>query len=272
MDVKVGGVALSTVAPDAIAQDFERLLNGVRRDASVAVPGRAGSYRLEEEPGDITIRIPITVPASSRVSREEQRDAIAAWAGVGPTTIERTDQPDRVWRGILVSANPVGVKGTTMRVEVVFTADPYSEAPSASGEDLALTGGPPQSGTFDAAVGTVDSTDPIIEITPTDGTITSFVLVINGDEIAWQDGSAGVPDTLAQDQSITISSISQTVTIAANNDMELTGVFDPDDVAMSAVAITGFPTILPGSNAWSLTWTGTATSVDVAILWRERYV
>jgi hypothetical protein len=67
-----------------------------------------------------------------------------------------------------------------------------------------------------------------------------------------------------------VSSVSFTVTAGANVDTMLTGAFDPNDLEMSDVS-GEFPELEPGTNDWSLIWTGTATTVTVLVTWRRRY-
>lgn len=75
---------------------------------------------------------------------------------------------------------------------------------------------------------------------------------------------------LASGDTLTVSSISDTVTVGINDDVDLTGAFDVASLDISDVAGT-FPLLLEGLNTWALVWTGTATAVTLDITWRERF-
>lgn len=270
IDLTLAGVALSTACPEAVVTNVNRPLAGAVRDEFTEVPGRDGAWVYDEEPGEILLTFDIAVLVDAPSQRRAAIATLRSWARTpsGRAQLIVSDEADRFWDVKLASAPPLVDDETVGVTQLVLSARPNPYATTAS-EQAIEAAGSPDSGTFNLDLDTV--AEPIIEITPTNGTITSFVLSVNGAEVAWQDGSAGDPSTIAQAETITISTLSQTVTLAANVDVNLTGAFDPDDVDMASVAITGFPDLVDGTNEWSLSWTGTATTVDVDFTWRERF-
>lgn len=264
------GVELATAVPDATVLSVKRQIVGERRHTAVEIAGRAGSWKFPEEPGDLEIVLEIHIGSSSFADRRAACRALAAWATSSEAAaLIVDDEPDRYYLALLDNEPRPNEWLVDGDAELKFTADPYARSTTASEEVIAATG-PPDSGTFD--VTDLVAVDPEITITPTNGTLTSFALVVNGAAVQWQLAALG-PRTILSNTDIVVSSISDTVTIGASVDMELTGMFDPDDVDMATVSIpNNFPELVPGSNSWSLNWTGTATAVTITIAWRERLI
>jgi len=264
-NITLDGVSLATAVPSAAVLSVARGLTGAPRGELVEVPGRAGSWQFPEEPGDRPIRVTLHLLADDITERRAEVRALAAWVHhTGRVDMVIADEPDRLER-VTVKTTPAPTEWLTAAdITLEFAAEAYSYAVSTSSEAVTAAGSP-DSGTFDIDNLFVDA-EPIIEITPLNGNLTSFEKTLNGDTIGWSDALVASGDT------ITISSLNDTVTIGANVDMELTGFFDPDDVAMQTVTATGFPLLVPGSNAWALTWAGTATNVRIEFTWRERYI
>lgn len=264
------GVDLVTVVPDVIVMSVKRQAVGERRHTAVAIAGRAGSWKFPEEPGDLEIILTLHIGSDAFADRRAACRAIAAWATTAePAALIIDDEPDRYYLALLDKAPTPEEWLVDADVDLRFTADPYARSTTESEETIAAAGSP-DSGTFD--IDDEVAADPEITITPTNGTITSFTLTINGATVSWQVPAAG-PRTILNNTDIVVSSISDTVTIGASVDMELTGMFDPDDVDMATVSIpNNFPELVPGTNDWSLTWTGTATTVTITIAWRKRII
>lgn len=261
VDVNLNGSPLSVAVPAALVLRVERPLVGRRRHVSVDVPGRAGSWIFTEEPGDRLLSVPLDIQASSFEDRRAAVRDLAEWADVGGLSrLIFTDEPDRFHLAIL--DNEPDPEEWLVRSEpsLVFRAGPYAEALAIS-EELINIAAFPASGSFN-----IDDTVhalPVVEITPTNGTLTSFTLEVNGDALSWS-------GNLANGATLTISSLSDTVTLGPNTDVNLTGAFDPLDISMADVS-GEFPILLPGSNPWSITRTGTATTATLRFLWRERF-
>lgn len=262
------GVDLATAVPDAIVMSVQRQIVGNRRHRAVDIAGRAGSWKFPEEPGDVEITLTVHVGASSFADRRAAFRALAAWAATSEeAALIVDDEPDRYYLALLDNAPTPDEWLVDGSADLKFIADPYARSTTES-EEVILVSGDPDSGTFD--ITDTVGVDPEITITPTNGTITGFNFVLNGASVQWQ-YLTNTPRTILNNTDIVISSISDTVTIGASVDMELTGMFDPDDVDMAQVSIpNNFPELVPGSNSWSFTWDGTATTVTITIAWRER--
>jgi predicted phage tail component-like protein len=261
VSITLGGTALGSACPEFRVRDINRGLLGERRDEYVQVPGRPGSWLYTEEPGDRVIVIEGIMRADGTAARRSAMRSLARWAQTdGTAQMIFGDEPDRFYAVTLADAPDVNEVLRYGEVELEFRADPYPLSTSLSTETIAVSGSP-DSGTF--AVSDDIGAYPVIEITPTNGTITSFTLTVNGFQLAWS-------GTLLEDETLTISSVSFTVTAGQNGDTMLTGAFDPNLLEMSDV-IGEFPELVPGTNDWSLSWVGTATTVTVEVTWRERF-
>lgn len=262
-DLNLNGVALSTAVPEALVVKVARQLAGARRNVFVDMPGRSGSWIFPEQPGDRTLTITLDIQAASFAARRAAVRELAYWADVGAVArLIIDDEPDRYHEAILdASVDPAEWLVQVEQLEVPFRVGPYALALNPSTETLPVSGGSPEIGSF-VAPDTVEAL-PVIEITPTDGTMTSLTFTLNGRAITYA-------ATILDDQTISISSISDTVTAGASGDVDLTGAFVPGAVAMASVS-GDFGRIIEGVNAWSLQWTGTATAVTVTATWRERF-
>lgn len=261
-DVTLAGVALSTAVPSAKVLDVRRQLAGRRRHTAVAVPGRADPYIFTEQPGARTLELDVSIAADSFAARRAAVVDLADWCDLGDTAeLVIDDEPDQYHNAILddgaASLRELLNGGdATLR----FLTGPYSLAVAASSESATATGGsdndaftPP-----DLIVA-----EPVIELTPLNGTLASFTFTLNGDALYY-----GAP-TVASGNTLTISTISDTVTLGVNGDTMLTGAYTGTVVLADVDG--AFPLIVPGSNTWALVWTGTATNVRVVITWRRRY-
>lgn len=259
-DLTLNGVALSAAVPTALVLRVERELVGRRRYSDVEVPGRAGSWRFDEEPGNRALRVWIDIQAESFEARRDAVRELAYWADVGTTAaLIVSDEPDRYHEAIL--ADGADVEEWLVRAEIPlrFVVGPYSLASTVSTESLTANTNP-DSGTF--AIPDTVTAEPVVEITPAGGAMTSFVLIVNGYTLTWE-------GDVASGETLTISSISDTVTLGPNDDVNLTGAFDTADLDMADVA-GEFPLLLEGTQQWSISWTGAATSLGIVFTWRER--
>lgn len=260
--VTLNGTTSSSAVPELEVVYVKRQLLGERRDVFVDVAGKPGSYAFAEEPGDRYVRIGFDIAGATF---EDRRDAVRRFAEFadtpsGPVPLAFDDEPGRYSEAVLVSGLDVEewlVRGSG---ELEYRVGPYSLDDTATTQTLLLSGSP-DSDSWAAADEIIAY--PIIELTPTNGTLLSFSLEMNGDILTW----AGL---VLGDNTLTISSISATVTSGANVDVNLTGTFNVTDLEMSDVDGV-FPLIVPGSNTLALTWTGTATNITVDVTWRRRY-
>jgi len=267
--VSVDGTGLADAVPEAMVLRVRRDLTGAIRTTVVNVPARAGAWRFPEAPGPKKLTIDLHLLADSFAVRRAACNALALW--LTPSIAEEVqiivdDEPDRFYLGMFDDDRAPDEWLIAAEISLVFNVDPYRHATTLSTVTVTATGSP-DSDTF--TVPDDLSADPIIEITPTNGTLATLELTFNGDSVEWSG-----PDVLASGETLTISSLSDTVSLGENVDVNLTGAFDPGaaEQGIASVSVSGFPSILPGSNAWALSWTGTATSVDITFTWRERFI
>ena len=261
--IRYNSAELATDVPDALVLQVLRPLVGNRRNVFVDVPGRAGSWIFPEQPGDRTLTVFVDITSATFAERRAAVRALAYWADIGATgALIVDDEPDRYHEAILDAGVDVSEWLTyTDPFSIPFRVGPYALAVLPSTESIAIAGASPESGSF-IAPDTVEAL-PVIEITPTNGTITGFTFTLGT-------SSLDFAETILDDQTVTISSISDVVTRGASTDVDLTGAFNPAAVAMASIS-GEFPRITEGTNTWSLVWTGTATAITVLITWRERF-
>lgn len=261
-DLTLDGVVLSDAVPGSLVVKPVRPLVGERRDEFVTVPGRAGTWKFPEEPGDRVLEFEIDLLGSDFDDRRAQVRALADWCDLGRlANLIISDEPDRYHVALLDNdADPDEwlVRGQPI---LRFRCDPYALATTPSTEELAVAGAGTDSGAF--TIPDTISAEPVIEITPTNGTLTSFTLTIAGVAITY------TAPTIASGNTLTINTISDTITTGISGDTMLTGAYNEANLVMGFV--TGaFPLLVPGENTWTLAWEGTATAITVDITWRER--
>lgn len=258
--VTLGGVSSADACPKLLIRRVDRDILGEQRHELVAVSGRDGSWVFSDAPGNREFTIIGIIRADGIAAKRTAVHQLSAWLDTGGlTTLAVDDEPAWYW-DVIVDKFPVDDALRYGEVEITFVASAYANATTISTESFTGTG-TSTSGTF--AVNDEVVAYPVIEITPTNGTLTSFAFGLNDDSLSW----AGL---LADDTTLTLSALSDTVTLGVNTDVNLTGAFNPGDVRMVDVSGTFF-LIVAGLNTYSLSWTGTATSVDVSIQWRRRY-
>lgn len=263
-DLTLNGTDLSTAVPGAIVVRPLRPLVGKRRDAFVDVPGKAGSWKFPEEPGDRILEFEIDILGATFEDRREQVRALADWCDLGATAnLIVSDEPDRFHVALLDNDPDPDEWLLRAEAKLRFRCDPYSYATATSTETLAVSGAGSDSGTI--TVPDDIFAEPIIEITPNDGTITSFTFAIDGISLLY------TAPTIPSGNTVTISSIADVVTAGVSGDTMLTGAYNAGAVTMAFVS-GAFPLLTPDSvNDWSLSWEGTATDITIEITWRRRY-
>lgn len=258
--VTFGGVASDTI-DGLICSQVSRPLRGEIRDDIVQVPGREGFWLFEELPGQRVIVVELSIVADDFEARREAVIATADWldqAGLQELIID--DEPDRFHLARLRQAPDPDEWLNAAAFEVEFVCQPYSYATVISEENLVCSDGAAE--TFSAP----DKVQgiPIVEVTAKGGDLEGFDLDVNGEVLTYG-------DTLVEDATITISTLSYTVTTGTNIDTQLEGTFDPDDLDMASVS-GDFPIIVAGTNSVTVDFGSgsTATTVEVDIYWRRR--
>lgn len=264
-EATLDGVELSSAVPEVILKRVDRQLLGDRRDIFELVPGRAGSWLFDEQPGDRLIKLELAlvgetssypVPIDALEARRAACRALAEWADhVRPVKLELDDEPDRYWLSILSSVPTPDEWLIRATVDLEFRSSPFAFANDISTEALVLASGVTQSFDIDDLVNAY----PIIELTATSTMGAGFTLDVNGLELEY--GAA-----FASGSKLSISSLSYTVETGAIADTELEGTFVPAHLSMALVD-GDFPILVPGTNVITLTGGGASASIN----WRRRY-
>jgi predicted phage tail component-like protein len=258
--VTFAGVDSDTI-PGLIITRVRRPLRGDIRDDVVQVPGREGFWLFEEKPGQRIITLSMSILGDDFESRRAAVIAAADWLDQpGLQELIVDDEPDRYHLAKLRQAPDVEEWLDHAGFEIDLIAEPYSYAIEISEENLVLDDDDPETFTAPDKVEGI----PVIEVTPRGGDLDGFELDVNGETLIY--GA-----TIEEDDTITISSISFTVTLGPNQDIDLDGFFDPADLSMATVS-GDFPNVIPGTNTVTLVYgTGsTATTVDLDVYWRRR--
>lgn len=239
----------------------ERGMTGAVRDVRVDMPGRDGAWLFTENRGLRAITAELTRVRGAGQGLREMMVEIADWVDkTGERRLEFDDQPDRYWLASLVQAPSSDEWRNLGRTSIEWAAQPYAFAVALTEECASATNGGSHSWTPDDSIFAY----PEVVITFDGGAASGVTLEMNGDTLVVAD--TVVPDGVP----LTISSVSDTVIVAASTDTELTGVFDPETLSMAGVS-GDFPVIVSGLNSWTVTWVGSATSATVCVRWRRRY-
>ena len=260
-DATLNGVALSSAVPDAIVLRPARHLVGPRRHQALDVPGRAGPWIFGEQPGAGTVELAVSIQSASLAARRAAVSALADWVDLDATArLIVDDLADRYYDAILITDPDVEEWLNSADITLAFLTGPYSLAVSTSSQAVTASSSPSSS-----SFSIPDEIGPeaVFELTPAGGTLDSFTLTVNGETLNYGGPSVTAGNT------VTVSGISDTVTLGLNADTDLTGAYAGTEVLGD---VTGtFPDLVAGSNDWSLSWEGAATSVVIDITWRRRY-
>ena len=251
----------STTVPEIEVVRVRRPLTGGRRDAFVEVPGRAGFWLFEEEPGARTITLEMQLLATSF---EDRRSAVIALADLldrrGLVRLIVDDEPDRFHLVKLSNApDPEEWLNYTGTFPIELIAEPYSQALTISTSTLSPATDAPANLVIPDTVDAI----PVVEITANGGTVIGFELTVDGTTLV-------DTDTIAAGTTKTYNSIAYVANDGANADTELDGTFNPSTLAMEGIS-GDFPILAPGTNVVVFDKTaGTATSATVEFSWRRR--
>lgn len=253
---------LSTSIPELVIGQVTRDLVGQPRGTFKEVPGKDGSWFFGQARGRREIRAQCFILADSIAERRTVMEEVANWLDVTTEAkLELSDEPGIYYMAVLSEAPQPAEWRELGTFELAWQAQPYSYDNEPDTESF--TADADELHSWDP--GLVVYTYPIIEITPTNGTLTGFSLETNGDTLFYS-------GLVADDATLTINSIAGVVLQGSNLDIELTGAYDP--LASDMGGVSGkFPVLLPGvSNTVHFVKSGgTATSITVDITYRKRY-
>lgn len=252
----------STTIPELVFQNPTRQLLGNHRGNFLSIPGRRGSWYFPEYRDRRSIKVPGFIMADSfPVGRRDAVTALANWLDVDiEARLILGDQPDVYYEAVLGDVGDTDEWRELGTFEIEFLVQPFSFALTAS--SIEFTHGVTLNTAFDPDL--LAPAYPVIEITPTNGTITQFSFGLNGNSISFE-------GLVNSGQKITINSIAAIVQQGPNTDTELTGAYDPAQLAMSGVGGV-FPYLQEGTN--TINWyrdAGTATTFHTEIFYRKAY-
>lgn len=251
----------STTIPELVIGQVWRDLIGKPRTILRDIPGRQGAWIFDEERGMREIRMQCFIEVDDIADRRDAVTAVAKWLDFrreAPLTI--SDEPDIYYLAVLGEAPKPEEWRDLGTFDIKFLCQPHSHGV------LTVTH------TVNGDESFVDEWDPeieielqpVIEVTPTNGTLTAFEILLNGDTLSW----AG---TLASGDTLTIDSINVVVLTGAVGDVSLTGAYNPALLTMQGV-FGSFPNLVSGVNSMAFTrLDGTATAVTIVVKYRKRY-
>lgn len=248
--------------PGFVIGKVTRRLIGEPRGTLRTVPGREGAWFFPEKRGMRQITMECFVEVDSYPT--ERRDAITAVADWYDVELQGrlviSDEPDVYYDAVVAETPDPDEWRETGVFDLSFLVQPYSNDLDTSTH--VATGDNAFTDSWDPDL--VVPVYPVIEITPTTGTLDGFELSWNGETIIW----AG---TCPEGSTVTINSISAVVLLGESGDSMLVGAYDAAELAMAGV-YGKFPTLLPGTNGMIFERTaGTATAVTIQTTYRKRY-
>lgn len=261
MEIIWNGISSTTVPSVEFTNPVRQFL-GTHRGSFLDIPGRRGSWYYPDARGRRTITVPGWVLTDTFPA--DRRDALAALANWLDVDIEARlilgDDPDYYYEAVLGDCGDLTEWRQAGQFELQWMANPYAFALLSSLVSLSATDSYATS--FDPDI--LTPLAPVIEITPTNGTLTDFDINLNGSSISYV-------GSVLDDDTLTINGISVVVTQGPSIDTELTGAFNPADLDLSGVS-GAFPTLFPGSNTLSFhVNAGTATAITIDIHYRKAY-
>lgn len=256
------GVSSSTI-PEFVCGPITRALLGSHRGSFVEIPGRAGSWYFAEQRGRRKVTLECFVLTDGAFSaRRDAITAVAEWLDVqGEAQLILGDEPTVFYNAVLMTPPDPAEWRQIGVFTLEFSVEPYSYALNPTTYNFNPTSGVTHNHDFDLEV----MSTPVIDISPTNGTsITGFTLTVGTRTLSYA-APLGVGDT------VSINGRGLAVLAGVNDDVNVTGTYDPAVRLMTAV--TGqFPILLPGSNAITFTKLGgDSTTFDIDIYYRKQY-
>lgn len=261
MELVWNGIS-STAIPEFSCLKITRQLLGGYRGTSVAVPGRPGAWHFPEQRGRRLLTMECAVLVEEfPTDRRDALTAVADWLDINTEApLVCGDEPEVYYSAVLLEPPDVNEWRQLGGVfELQFECDPYSYDLNSSLEEFTQNIDDEWSHNF----GLLVPTYPVIEITNNGpNNIEGLFFKIQGITI-------NVTATLAVGEVMTINSLGMAVTGVANDDVNLTGYYDPTLLTMSGV-YGEFPILVPGVNNFEIE-AEQVSEVLVRIFYRKRY-
>lgn len=251
----------STVVPGLVIGQVRRSLIGKPRGTRLEIPGRPGFHHFSQPPGSRKLVAECFIEGSSFQNRRDAFEDLADWLDVefeAPLIV--SDTPGIFYRAVIEDSGDSDEWREFGTFELVWEVQPYSFDNSTTVE------------TWDSGIDTLHEWEsglkamvyPIIEVRPTNGTLTSFTLETNGSPLNFV-------GNVVSGATVTINSLAAVVLSGVNTDIELTGAYDPTALIMSGISGT-FPELIPGENSVRfLRLGGTATNISIKVTYRKTY-
>lgn len=239
-----------------------RSLIGAPRGPKLTIPGRAGFIHFPQPPGPRKIIATGFIEAPTFQQRRDRFEELADWLDVQlEARLVISDTPDVYYMGVIEESGDANEWRSTGTFELVWQVQPYAYALTTTEE--AWVASIADDHLWDPDITTL--VYPVIEIQPTNGTLTGFELTVNDQVFSY----AGM---IADDAIITINSIAAVALTGASGDTELTGAYDPNALSMSGVDGI-FPELVPDTTN-SIEFDaagGTATNINITTTYRRAY-
>lgn len=262
VEIKWNGVSSNTI-PGLVFTNPTRQLLGGHRGSFMTIPGRVGSWYFPELRDRRSIKVSgfIIRDTGDFDDRRHTITALADWLDLDiQARLILGDDPTVYYEAVLGDCGDSDEWRDLGTFELEWLVNPFSLALLTTTIPLSATA--TYVTTFDPDI--LTPIQPVIEITPTNGTITSLDVGANGETLSWS-------GTINSGFSLTVDSKSAVVTSGLNTDTELVGAYDPSKVNMAGV-FGQFPYLVPGVNTFNFHInTGTATAVSISIKYRKSY-
>lgn len=251
----------STNIPELVIGQVWKPLLGSFRGVHTFVPGRPGAWYTPQKRGLREIRMSCHIIAEDAEARVEAMEAVADWLDVeAEAKLTISNVPNRFYLATVGDLPDPEEWREVGSFDLVWLAQPYSFDESISVESYSQDAN--ENHIWDP--GLLAPVWPVIQITPTNGTMTEFLLEVNGDNLTWE-------GSVASGNSLTVNAIVPVVVTGVSTDTELTGAYNPAAVSLAGVGGT-FPTLMPGSNnVHFVKNAGTATAFNIQIQYRKTY-
>lgn len=250
----VDGIIVGQVTRDPI---------GAPRTKFVEVAGKEGAWVFPQKRGMRKIAAEVSVSTLRGEPLREAMEALSDWLDVeNEAQLILSDDPGIYHMASVQTVSEVPEWNGLARMLITWACQPYSYDESLTDEDW--TSGVNTNHSWNP--GLKVPVYPVIEITPTNGTLIGFTLEANGNTLTY----AG--NLINSGSTVTINALVPVVVSGPNDDVNLTGSWDPADSLVEYV--TGsFPILLPAvmNNIRFVRTEGTATSFSIEVTYRKRY-
>jgi len=250
----------STSIPGLVIGPITRSIIGSPRGTELTVPGLPGFVSFPQPLGHRRISAECFIQADTFQERRDRFELLSDWLDVQrESKLEINDTPGTFYQAILGDSGEAEEWRNVGTFDLEWKTQPYAfeNAPTVR----SWTSGVDTTESFSPALKTL--LRPVIEVKPTNGTLTAFTMVVNGQTITY--------DTLISDgNTVTINSIGSVVSTGVSTDVDLVGAFNPANVSMAG--LNGiFPLLTPDpTNTVRFTKnSGTATAIDIKVTYRK---